>query len=73
MGYCKVTSFVYSENGDETKGALLGYLDKKGKELYYQTLLEGRLPEKENEIAVERTTLLRLGAISKQETALLCP
>ena len=61
VGYCKVTSFVYPENGDETKGALLGYLDKKGKELYYQTLLEGRLPENKNEIAVERTTLLRLG------------
>jgi len=61
IGYSQIISYIYPENGDSEKGIYVGCLDEKAEELYYQTLLEGRFPEKENEIAVEKTALLMLG------------
>lgn len=60
-GYMQVTSFVFSENASEEKGAYVGKLDIRARELYHQILLEGEYPQNDSEIAVEKTTLQRLG------------
>ena len=51
---------IVAKEGDITAGAYVGWLDSEAKEIYYQSLAEGRMPEKENEIAVEKSALTRL-------------
>ena len=59
-GYAHVVGKIAAEEGDITAGAYVGWLDSEAKEIYYQSLAEGRMPEKENEIAVEKSALTRL-------------
>ena len=59
-GYAHVVGKIVAKEGDITAGAYVGWLDSEAKEIYYQSLAEGRMPEKENEIAVEKSALTRL-------------
>ncbi len=59
-GYAHVVGKIAAKEGDITAGAYVGWLDSEAKEIYYQSLAEGRMPEKENEIAIEKSALKRL-------------
>ena len=50
---------AYAE--DKAGAFAVSYIGEGAEELYYPTLLEGRLPEKKGEIAVERSMLVKLG------------
>ncbi|MBQ9506367.1 MAG: ABC transporter permease, partial [Clostridia bacterium] len=58
-GLAHVVGFGYTD--DREKGAGIAWMDALARELYYPVILEGRLPEKEGEIAAERDALLRMG------------
>ncbi len=59
-GYAHVIGKIAAEEGEITAGAYVGWLDSEAKEIYYQSIAEGRMPEKENEIAIEKSALKRL-------------
>ncbi len=59
-GYAHVVGKIAAEEGEITAGTYVGWLDSEAKEIYYQSLAEGRMPEKENEIAIEKSALRRL-------------
>ncbi len=59
-GFAHVLSYAYAPKGDFSDGTMVGYLDLRGRELYYPTLLEGAFPENEGEIAIEKTALSRM-------------
>ncbi len=59
-GYAHVTGKITTVEGEITAGTYVGWLDKEAKELYYQSLDEGRMPAAENEIAIEKSALTRL-------------
>ena len=60
-GYAHIVGKLTSEDGETSIGSYVAWLDDNAKELYYQSLIEGRMPEKENEIAIEKSALARLG------------
>lgn len=59
-GYAHVVGKIAAEEGEITAGTYVGWLDSEAKEIYYQSISEGRMPEKENEIAIEKSALRRL-------------
>lgn len=59
-GYAHVIGKIAAEEGEITAGTYVGWLDSAAKDIYYQSLAEGRMPEKENEIAIEKSALRRL-------------
>ncbi len=60
-GYAHIVGKVTSEDGETSTGSYVAWLDDNAKELYYQSLIEGRMPKAENEIAIEKSALERLG------------
>ncbi len=60
-GYAHIVGKLTLEDGETSIGSYVAWLDDNAKELYYQSLIEGRMPEKENEIAIEKSALTRLG------------
>lgn len=60
-GYAHIVGKLTSENGETSIGSYVAWLDDNAKELYYQSLIEGRMPTAENEIAIEKSALTRLG------------
>ncbi len=58
--------FAYKDEETKDVGTAVAWLEDKAVEMYYPFLHEGRLPEKEGEIAVERATLMQLGLESTQ-------
>ncbi|MCH5198219.1 MAG: ABC transporter permease [Oscillospiraceae bacterium] len=60
IGYAHVLSYAISKTNTNFDGITIGWLDERGKELYYQQLEEGRFPEKAGEIAIEKTMLSRM-------------
>ncbi|MBQ4102875.1 MAG: ABC transporter permease [Clostridia bacterium] len=60
-GYAHIVGKLTSEDGETSTGSYVAWLDDNAKELYYQSLIEGRMPKKENEIAIEKSALARLG------------
>lgn len=58
--------FAYKDEETKDVGTAVAWLEEKAVEMYYPFLHEGRLPEKEGEIAVERATLMQLGLESTQ-------
>lgn len=60
IGYAHVLSYAWSENEDFADGTMIGWLDDRATELYYPVILDGRMPEKENEIAIEKSALQRM-------------
>ena len=60
IGYAHILSYVWNEKEDFTDGTMIGWLDDRAAELYYPVVSEGRMPEKENEIAIEKGALQRM-------------
>ncbi len=60
-GYGHILGSITSVAGDLESGTAVGWLEEDAEELYYQSLIEGEMPEKENEIAIEKDALLNLG------------
>lgn len=58
-GVCHSIGYGYTDY--EKNGAIVAWLDDKAKELQYQEIIAGVYPTKENEIAVEKDALLKLG------------
>ena len=54
IGYAHVLSYVWNEKEDMSDGTMIGWLDNRATELYYPNIIEGRMPEKENEIVFEK-------------------
>ena len=53
--------FAYKDEETKDVGTSVAWLEDKAVEMYYPFLHEGRLPEKEGEIAIEKSTLMQLG------------
>ncbi len=53
--------FAYKDEEKNDLGTAVAWFDDKATEMYYPYLSEGRLPEKEGEIAIEKQTLTQLG------------
>ena len=51
IGYAHILSYAWNEKEDFSDGTMIGWLDEKATELYYPIVLDGRMPEKENEIS----------------------
>ncbi|MGN0461985.1 MAG: ABC transporter permease [Ruminococcus sp.] len=60
-GYMHNIGYAYVDENDKHLGCAVTWMDDKAEELYYLTLLEGRKPTVENEIAIEKSSLKRLG------------
>ncbi len=60
IGYAHVLAFCWSEKTDEAYGTMIGWLDEKAAELYYPQIIEGRMPENEDEIIFEKNALQRM-------------
>lgn len=59
-GYAHVVGRITTVGGETNVGTNVCWLDNEAKELYYQSLVEGRMPTAENEIAIEKSALTRL-------------
>lgn len=55
----------YAAGDDENSGAYIAWLDDKGMELANPIVVDGAFPQKEGEIAIESTALVRLGIKAK--------
>lgn len=64
-GYMHILGAITTVDSEIDLGTAVGWLDESGKELYYQSLAEGKMPQKKNEIAIEKSALTRLGGIYK--------
>lgn len=60
-GLAHIIGFGYTDANDENIGTAIGWLDEKAKEISNQFFIEGSYPQNENEIAIEKTALLKLG------------
>lgn len=60
-GYAHILGKITAEDSETTTGTCVAWLEPQAKELYYQSLIEGRMPTAENEIAIEKSALTRLG------------
>lgn len=60
-GYMHNIGYAYSDEDSKYLGAAVTWMDDTADDLYYLTLLEGRKPTAENEIAIEKTVLKKLG------------
>lgn len=58
-GFAHIIGYAESEDCEENQGAAIAYLDDRAMRLSYISFLEGRYPEKEGEIALEKATLAR--------------
>ena len=55
-------SILYGWTGDrQNQGTAVAWMDNRAKELYHNTVKEGRWPEVPGEIAIETNALLRMG------------
>lgn len=61
FGFAHTIGYAYTDNNEKRQGASVSWLDDKAKELSYQIVNEGAMPANENEIAAEKSALLRLG------------
>ena len=64
-GYMHILGAITTVGNEIDVGTAIGWLDEGGKELYYQSLAEGKMPQKKNEIAIEKCALTRLGGAYK--------
>ncbi len=60
-GYGHILGYGYTQEKGQEQGTPVAWLDEKAKELYYPYFEEGRYPEAEGEIAIEKDAALRLG------------
>lgn len=64
-GYSHTIGYAYTDENEYENGTSIAWLDDKAKELSYQSLLEGEYPVNENEIALEKVALIKLGLDAK--------
>ncbi len=60
-GYGHIIGYGYTDEENQEKGTPIAWLDEDAKQLYYVTVIEGRYPENEGEIALEADAAIRLG------------
>lgn len=60
-GYMHNIGYAYRDKDSKYLGAAVTWMDDTADQLYYLTLLEGKKPTAENEIAIEKTVLKKLG------------
>lgn len=60
-GYSHIIGYSYSREDEENMGCAIAWLDDKAKEISYQSFIDGSYPVNADEIAVEKTALVRLG------------
>lgn len=60
-GYGHIIGYGYTDDEKQEKGTPIAWLDEDAKQLYYVTVIEGRYPENEGEIALEADAAIRLG------------
>ncbi|MBE6748687.1 MAG: ABC transporter permease [Ruminococcaceae bacterium] len=61
QGYAHILGKITAVDAEPNTGAGVAWLEKDAKDLYSQSLIEGRMPTAENEIAIEKSALTRLG------------
>lgn len=59
--FAHTIGFAIKDEEKSDIGTAVAYLDEKAVDMYYPYLYEGRLPEADGEIAVERQALMQLG------------
>ncbi len=59
--FAHTIGFAFKDEEKSDIGTAVAWLEDKATEMYYPYLSEGRLPEKEGEIALEKQTLTQLG------------
>ncbi|MDE6110865.1 MAG: hypothetical protein K2F65_02990, partial [Eubacterium sp.] len=64
-GVGHIIGYAYLEEDESNMGMSVGWLEDKAKEISHQSLLEGEYPTEENEIAVEKSALFKLGIDAK--------
>lgn len=60
-GFMHNIGYAYTDENAKQLGCAVTWMDDTADSLYYLTLLEGRKPTAENEIAIEKTALKKLG------------
>lgn len=60
-GFAHILGFAYTDEKGEDNGTSIAYLDDTAKELSYISFIEGSYPQNDNEIAIEKAALARLG------------
>lgn len=60
-GFAHLIGYGYTNAEEEIFGCEIAWLDDKAKQLSYQSFIDGKYPENENEIAVEQNALIKMG------------
>lgn len=61
FGFAHTIGYAYKDEDEKRYGANVCWMDEKARAISYQILSEGTLPVNENEVAVEKNTLIKLG------------
>lgn len=61
FGFAHTIGYAYKNEDEKRYGANVCWMDEKARAISYQILSEGALPVNENEVAVEKNTLIKLG------------
>ena len=64
--FAHTIGFAYKDEANADVGTAVAWLEDKAVEMYYPYLYEGRLPEADGEIAIERQSLMTLGLMDKK-------
>ena len=64
-GFAHTVAYAYADSDEYDNGVSIAWLDDAAKSISYISFLEGNYPENENEIAIEKIALLRLGIDAK--------
>ena len=64
--YAHTIGFAYKDEENTDVGAAVAWLEDKAIDMYYPYLYEGRLPEADSEVAIERQSLMTLGLTDKK-------
>lgn len=59
--FAHTIGFAYKDEEKPDVGTAVAWLDEKAVEMYYPFIQEGRLPENDGEITIERQSLIQLG------------
>lgn len=64
--FAHTIGFAYKDEANADVGTAVAWLEDKAVDMYYPYLYEGRLPEADGEIAIERQSLMSLGLTDKR-------
>lgn len=64
--YAHTIGFAYKDEENTDVGTAVAWLEDKAVDMYYPYLYEGRLPETDSEVAIERQSLMTLGLTDKK-------